>query len=68
MVKILEFRRQEGSEPARGPEDRPSELLEGHSAEIVIFPGVRIERAPKNDGDLPKHTAKKLKTPAGRDQ
>lgn len=70
MVKILEFRCQEGSQRVREAENRTSELLEGHSAEIVIFPGVRIERQPKHDGDgdLSKRSLKEAKRPAGRDQ
>lgn len=47
MVTILEFRQpeidREGPDVARALVNHPK----GRSAEIIIFPGVRIERHPK---------------------
>jgi hypothetical protein len=70
MAKILEFRCQEEAQRPRETESGSSELPEGHSAEIVIFPGVRIERQPGHDsgGDLSKGSLKGMNRPAGRDQ
>ena len=49
MVTILEFRQpeidREGSDAARAPMKHPK----GRSAEIIIFPGVRIERHKKHE-------------------
>ena len=70
MVKILEFRRLEGTEPARETDGQKGDLPEGHSAEIVIFPGVRIERqsALESDDDHTKQAAEEAKRPIGRDR
>jgi hypothetical protein len=54
MAIILEFRRKEEA-PARA-----IKRTEGSLGEIIIFPGVRIER--KSSGDAPPHT----QTPSGR--
>ena len=44
MVTILEFRRPEGL--ANEPQQKPDADGQHRTAEIIIFPGVRIERAP----------------------
>jgi hypothetical protein len=49
MGIVLEFRR---SEEAAQRTDRP---VEGSLGEIIIFPGVRIERFHKVSSDLPEH-------------
>jgi len=69
MVRILEFRRPDASQsPAtanRGAEKRP----DGESAEIIIFPGVRIERKERGGSGLrAKRRAKRAKGPSGRDR
>lgn len=68
MVNIIEFRRRDEIVPRTVAEIQPGGLPRGHSAEIVIFPGVRIERQPleRGDDDLSKGAAKKVKRPAGR--
>lgn len=65
MVTILEFRRQGASDPAPEADTKPDELPKGHSAEIIIFPGVRIERQPGNSSDdLEEDPARKARGPA----
>ena len=49
MGIVLEFRR---SEAAVQRTDRP---VEGSLGEIIIFPGVRIERFHRVSSDLPEH-------------
>lgn len=67
MVTILEFRQpeidREGSDAAQAPVKHPK----GRSAEIIIFPGVRIERhkPPESPGAAPK-TRKRAKRTARR--
>jgi hypothetical protein len=67
MVTILEFRQpevdREESDAARAPVKHPK----GRSAEIIIFPGVRIERhtKPETPSAEPK-TRKRRKRTARR--
>lgn len=69
MVRILEFRRPAPAGPARETGGPAEALPESHSAEIIIFPGVRIERQPRRgDGDLPEDAAKQAGRPAVNDQ
>ena len=69
MVSILEFRRPDGSVPTRKAEGKVDKLPRGHSAEIIIFPGVRIERRSNDgDGDRPARGAKRARRPARADQ
>ena len=70
MVRILEFQRPEESNPAQTTGGKSRDLPKGHSAEIVIFPGVRIERRANSsdDGDPPTRAAKRARGPSRRDQ
>lgn len=70
MVRILEFRRPEESAAAQGAEVKPEEMPKGHSADIIIFPGVRFERQPGDGGsdNHPEPSAKRVKHPARRDR
>jgi hypothetical protein len=69
MVRILEFRCTPPADPAREAPDRAAALPEGHSAEIIIFPGVRIERQPRHGGGgSPKRAAERAGSPAVNDQ
>jgi len=70
MVNIIEFRRRDESVPRTVAESHMDSLPRGHSAEIVIFPGVRIDRQPldRGDGGMPGSTAKRAKRPAGRNR
>ncbi len=70
MVRILEFRRPADSNPAQRTDGKSDDLPKGHSAEIVIFPGVRIERRSKSssDGNLPNRAAKRARGPSRRDR
>lgn len=70
MVRILEFQRPEESNPTQRADGRLEDLPKGHSAEIVIFPGVRIERRSKSsgDGDISTRAAKRARGPSRRDQ
>lgn len=67
MVNIIEFRRQGDIAPRTVADGHTGNLPKGHSAEIVIFPGVRIDRQPwdRGDGGMPGSTAKSAKRPAG---
>ena len=67
MVTILEFRQpeidREGSDVSRAPVKHPK----GRSAEIIIFPGVRIERHPKPETpSVTPKTRKRTKRTARR--
>ncbi len=70
MVRILEFQRPDESDTAQGAAGKSEELPKGHSADIIIFPGVRIDRKPNDDGsdDHPENSAKRVKRPARRDR
>lgn len=70
MVNIIEFRRRDEIAPRTVADGQRSGLPKGHSAEIVIFPGVRIDRQPLNrgDGGMTGGTAKRAKRPAGRNR
>jgi hypothetical protein len=50
MGTILEFRRSEQAA------DRTARPVEGSLGEIIIFPGVRIERYRQASDDMPEHT------------
>lgn len=69
MVRILEFRRPEHITPAQAAESRPSARPEGRSADIIIFPGVRIDRPlPRGgDDDRPNNARKQATGPLRRD-
>jgi hypothetical protein len=58
MGIILEFRR--GEKAA----ERSAPSVEGSLGEIIIFPGVRIERYRRVPNDMPEHAG----TPRGRAQ
>jgi hypothetical protein len=47
MVTILEFRQPENDREGPDVSRTTVKHLKGSSAEIIIFPGVRIERHPK---------------------
>lgn len=70
MVNIIEFRRRDEIAPRAVAESRTGGPPSGHSAEIVIFPGVRIERQPldRGDGGMPDNAAKRTKRPAGHNR
>lgn len=70
MVRILEFRRPEEFNPAQRADGKSDDLPKGHSAEIIIFPGVRIDRRPKTPGDdsLQDRAAKRVRGPSRRDR
>ncbi len=53
MATILEFRR------AAEPAPRVTELKQGALGEIIIFPGVRIERRACEDGPRTATTSRK---------
>lgn len=67
MVNIIEFRCRDDIASRAVADSHPGSLPKGHSAEIVIFPGVRIDRQPldRGDGGMPGNTAKRAKRPAG---
>ncbi len=50
MGTILEFRRSEAAA------DRTARPVEGSLGEIIIFPGVRIERHREASSDLPEQS------------
>jgi hypothetical protein len=56
MGTILEFRRSDEAA------DRTTRPVEGSLGEIIIFPGVRIERYRQVSSDIPEHAD----TPSGR--
>jgi hypothetical protein len=56
MGTILEFRRNDEAA------DRAARPVEGSLGEIIIFPGVRIERYRQVSHDMPEHAG----TPSGR--
>lgn len=53
MATILEFRR------AAGPTSRVTELKDGVPGQIIIFPGVRIERQVWEDSPRTDNTSRK---------
>ena len=53
MGTILEFRQPETSRPSADNSPAGLKIGENNSAEIIIFPGVRIDR---NDGTDPSDT------------
>jgi hypothetical protein len=56
MGTILEFRRKDEAA------DRTTRPVEGSLGEIIIFPGVRIERYRQVSNDIPEQAG----TPSGR--
>lgn len=72
MARILEFRHPVGSAAAQGAEVKPEKLPEGHSADIIMFPGPqgRSEGQPGADGsdNHPEPSAKQAKHPTRRDR
>lgn len=70
MVRILEFRRPEATEPPKGVGAGSDMRPEGHSAEIIIFPGVRIDRhsIDARNGDESKQRVKRARSPYGRNR
>lgn len=57
MVTILEFRRPESSDPGQQAESEAPAFAEGHTAEVIIFPGVRIERQSPEGSDEDSHSS-----------
>lgn len=69
MVRILEFRRPPPDVSGREAGATAEALPESHSAEVIIFPGVRIERRPRREGgDPPGRAASRAEDPAVNDQ
>jgi len=70
MVRILEFRRPVATVPPKAVNAGSDLRAEGHSAEIIIFPGVRIDRRSMCAGneDEPKQRAKRARSPSGRNR
>jgi hypothetical protein len=60
MATILEFRRTEEAAARTG---KP---VEGSLGEIVIFPGVRIERRTSNDAPRPTGSTNRRRAPRPR--
>lgn len=65
MVRILEFRPRESWAGPRRPESTAG-TVRRNQAEIIIFPGVRIERKPVDDGggDTPSPYVGRARSPA----
>ncbi len=70
MADILEFRRPDSGVSVRAAEGKAGGPPKGRSAEIIIFPGVRIERrrAKGGDDDRPVRGARRVRRPAGVDK
>lgn len=70
MVTILEFQRPDETGQAGGAESKSRNLPKGHSAEIIIFPGVRIERRSESDAaeDVAKQPARSVRGSSRRKQ
>lgn len=70
MVNIIEFRRRDEIAIRTLADGHTGSLPKGHSAEIVIFPGVRMDRQPlgQGDGGMSGGAVKRAKQPAGRNR
>ena len=65
MATILEFRRPEDGASGQTTERQPDEGI-SRSAEIIIFPGVRIERQSGPEGGEPSAKSGKSTNRAAR--